>query len=354
MQLVPEFRTDRLTGRSVIVAENRAERPNEFERQSPAKPVAGDSGLAGAEPGKAAATEKHGSGVHSACPFCPGQEHLTPPAVYEVGDRDGRWRLRVVPNKFPAMSFVTDTPSLPEFASCSFVAAVGTHEVIIESPRHVNRMSWLSTGELCGVLNAYALRLRHWRDDERLAYGLVFKNQGARAGASLEHVHSQFIALPAVPPVVQAEMRRAADGFCRHTACPYCRLVQNERSFQDRVIYDENGFIAFCPFASLQPYEVWLMPTAHAPSFEESTADVLTRLAGALHKLLSRVEAVVPDAAYNMLLRTAPWRIEGAEWSHWRIELLPRSTPMAGFELATGVFINSVAPERAASKLLSV
>lgn len=347
---MPELRTDWLTGRTVIVAENRAGRPNEFVHA----PV---------------------SQRPTSCLFCPSHESQTPPAVYEKLDDDGRWRVRVIPNKYPAVTLDGDcplflstdstTPQPPNqekgtvpfgaIESTSPTPAIGAHEVIIESPRHIDRTSLLSVAELRDVLEAYAARLRHWRDDDRLRYGLIFKNQGPEAGASLAHLHSQLVALPIVPPRVEAELARAADAFQQHNACPYCRLVAHERETGARIVWDRDGYVAFCPYASWQPYELWLLPAQHHASFERTAEpQSLATLAEVLHTLLERVEAVAPRIDINFTLRTAPWTPGVEPWSHWRIELLPRLASLAGIELATGVHINPLAPERAARHLASV
>jgi UDPglucose--hexose-1-phosphate uridylyltransferase len=342
-QPLAELRTDWLTSRSVLVAENRALRPNDFasEAASAGGKTAGNTSLA-------------------TCPFCVGNEFRTPPAIYEKLDQQGRWQIRVVPNMYPAVTLpagVIDVPPVVATASESFgalqqtVPAVGAHEVIIECANHIDRMSAISAQELRVVLEAYAERLRHWRDDGRFRYSLVFKNQGPRAGASIAHLHSQLIAVPFVPPTVAAEAARASEAYSRQQQCPYCEIVATEQAAGDRVVACRDGFIAFCPFASWQPFEFWLMPIDHKPSFELATPNDLDRLTDVLYRLISRLESIVPDAAYNMLLRTAPW-IGGCDvWSHWRIEMLPRINALAGLEVATGVHINPLAPERAALQL---
>ena len=274
------------------------------------------------------------------CPFCPGNESITPPEIYTRTDDAGRWRVRVVPNKFPAVA--VDEP-----------AAAGAHEVVIESPRHVDRMSKLSAGELADVLVAYRERLAHWRSGGRFQFGLVFKNFGAAGGASLSHVHSQIMALPHVPPPVAAEHRRAQQSLAEHGTCPYCRLIADERREQTRIVDDRDGLIAFCPYVSRQPHEVWLMPAAHEPWFEHRPETDLAPLASVLRSLLVRVEAVLPVPAYNLLLHTAPWHEDAAPAGHWRIEIVPRANPLAGFELATQIYINPLYPHRAAQQLRS-
>lgn len=370
-----EQRTDWLIGRTVLVAEHRAARPNEFEgRPFTTSPAAVSDGPndPGTRPRRAAAES---CGV-STCPFCPGQEHRTPPAVHAFVNDQGQWQVRVVPNKYPAVEppFDEDLRRYAAEAAISRAAgcdespaaadtsvpvvhvttpAAGVHEVVIESAPHLERMSLLPVENLLQVLESYAARLRHWRSTGELQYGLVFKNQGPQAGASLSHLHSQLVALPEVPLLVAAEGRRAERAYRSYRACPYCRLVEHELSDSVRVVYQQDGYLAVCPFASLQPYEVWLMPVTHQPSFEDLSSAQLASLAGVLHWLLVRLEAVVLDGAYNMALRTAPWQGLGDAWQHWRIELLPRSTSFAGLELAAGLFINPVAPERAAVKLRS-
>lgn len=345
---MPDLRTDWLTGRTVLVAENRAFRPNEFIT---------DSKFQSASDGETASAAGQTSAATS-CPFCPGNESQTPPPEYEQLDDAAHWQLRVIPNKFPAVTnpVVTGGPPVvhsagePPAATC--IPALGAHEVIIESARHIDRTSALSARELRGALEAYANRLRHWQSDDRLAYGLVFKNQGPRAGASIAHLHSQLLALPAIPPAVGAELSRAKDAYDQNATCPYCCLLEQEQRAGDRIVFDGDGFIAFCPFASLQPHEVWLLPTQHEPSFERAMSDdTLRRLAGVLHPLIARLESMVPDAAYNLLLRTAPWKIDCDNWFHWRIELLPRVNAIAGLEVATGMYINPIPPERAARNL---
>ncbi|MCI0335327.1 MAG: DUF4921 family protein [Planctomycetes bacterium] len=333
---MPEQRTDWLTGRTVIVAENRALRPNEFE------------------------ADRNISRAASACPFCPGNESLTPPPEYEQFDDRGRWRVRVVPNKFPALNNPVATGGPPVAAAAEPAAAtcnlaIGAHEVIIESARHIDRTSALTALELRHVLETYAERLRHWRNDGRLAYGLVFKNQGPRAGASIAHLHSQLVALPAVPSAVEAELHRAKHAFDEKHSCAYCRMLEQERTERARIVLDRDGYVAFCPFASLQPHEVWLLPANHEPSFERAASvDTLSRLADVLHDVIARLESIVPAGSFNLLLRTAPWKIDCDTWFHWRIELLPRVNSIAGLEMATGIYINPVAPERAALQLRSL
>jgi UDPglucose--hexose-1-phosphate uridylyltransferase len=179
----------------------------------------------------------------------------------------------------------------------------------------------------------------------------VFKNQGQRAGASIAHLHSQLVALPFIPPVIADEERRAGEKFSETRLCPYCDFIERERAAGERIVLEQDGFIAFCPFASWQPYEVWLMPACHVPAFETSSADEFKRLAAVLCSLIGRLESIGGGADYNLLVRTAPWIDAGDNWSHWRIELMPRINAFAGLEVGTGIHINPLSPERAARQL---
>src|SRR5262249_12256999 len=157
------------------------------------------------------------------------------------------------------------------------------------------------------ILQAYADRLAYWRDSGQFRYGLVFKNQGHPAGASMAHLHSQLVALPFVPPAVEAEQRRAADWYGRDRSCPYCDLIAKEQGTGERIILVREGLIALCPFASWQPYEIWVMPMNHEPAFELMSHDRLRLFAEMLHEFVTSFESIRPGVAYNMLLRTAPW-----------------------------------------------
>jgi UDPglucose--hexose-1-phosphate uridylyltransferase len=342
---VPELRTDWLTGRTVLIAENRAHRPNDFVCEA---------AFPGRSLSKSAAGRVENNETLPSCPFCIGNESRTPPAVYEKFNARGQWQVRIVANMFAAVEVNAPTvvPPIASSPADSQLAApaTGAHEVIIECPTHLDRLSSLTVDELHEVIQAYAARLAHWHGAQ-LGYGLVFKNQGPRAGASIAHLHSQLIALPFVPAAVEAEQQRAAGFYSQDGSCPYCHLIAKEQAAKERIVLEREGFIAFCPFASWQPGEVWLMPMAHEPSFEAASPERLERLTGVLHVLIGQLESVVPGLAYNLILRTATWRGDNDYGSHWRIELLPRINTFAGLELATDIHINHLAPERAARQL---
>ena len=318
---MPELRQDPLSGRSVIVAENREARPDQFTatNTSPAEP----------------------------CPFCAGHEQLTPPAVAEYSSDSSSepWNVRVVPNKYPAVE-LNATGDRGE-------AAIGVHEVIIESSAHVVSLSEVSNEDARLTFVAYRDRLHAMQQDSRLAYGLVFKNARADGGASLEHTHSQLIATAHVPNDVQYELAKAGEHRILHGTCAFCDLLEGEIDGTRRVTATDN-FVVFCPFGSRFPYEMWILPKEHRESFETTEDSQLAELAALMQDLIRRLEATLDSPAYNYWIRNAPFRLSHHDDYHWRIELTPRMTRLAGFELGTGCFINPVRPEDAAAQLRAV
>ncbi|MCA9145635.1 MAG: DUF4921 family protein [Planctomycetaceae bacterium] len=316
---MPELRQDPLSGRWVIVAENRAARPDQFAARSET--------------------------VVDVCPFCPGHEDLTPKAsaVYS-GDSSIDWQVRVVPNKYPAVEL--------NASGDRGEAAIGVHEVIIESPAHVASLTEVSATEAQLTFVAYRDRLQTLSKDKRLAYGLVFKNARADGGASLEHTHSQLIATSTIPADVQYELAKAGEHQMLHGNCAFCDLIDGELD-GDRHVFETDSFAVFCPFSSRFPYEMWVLPKEHCESFETTTDSKLAELAELMQKLIRGLEDILDAPAYNYWIRNAPFRLSAHDDFHWRIELTPRMTRLAGFELGAGCFINPVGPEHAAAELRS-
>jgi UDPglucose--hexose-1-phosphate uridylyltransferase len=328
-----ELRRDPLSDRWVVIAENRAGRPDQYQPASARRIVA-------------------------PCPFCRGQERETPPAAATyVADgqptTDANWQVRVVPNKYPAVR-----ADLPAYQADSAVgetrAAIGAHEVIIESPQHLVSLSGLSDRQVELTFTAYQDRLVYWQRDDRLAYGLIFKNARAAGGASLEHTHSQLIATPSVPSEVARELACAERLLGSYGACAFCRLLDEEAATGARIVAEDEHYVALCPYASRFPYETWVLPRRHASRFEDVGRQPLQRLAHLVRELICRLEQIVSELAYNYWIHTAPWGGENYQRSyHWHLEIVPRLTRMAGFELGTGYFINPVSPEQAARRLRS-
>ena len=326
---MPELRTDPIAGHQVLIAEDRAARPNDFESAEAREPT-----------------------DVSACPFCAGHEWKTPRPLLEVPDGHGGWRVRVIPNKYPAVSPVEPEASkakaTPLFHS---ELAHGTHEVIIESPRHVRDITELSLGELSEALLIYRDRLCHWSCNTSMRQATLFKNVNFTASASLQHIHSQLVVLPFVPGVIANEMRGAQQFFQREGTCVFCRLLQAEFESGERLVAEEGPFAAFCAYAGRQPFETWILPTPHAARFEQLADDAALPLASLLQQLIRLLQTQLSPLSYNLVLHTAPFGEPGANFYHWHLEIIPRTAQLAGLEWGTGVSINSLAPERAARLL---
>ncbi len=291
----------------------------------------------------------------SRCPFCYGSEAMTPPEIYALRPADSQangpgWQLRVVPNKFPALKIEGDLGrrGLGVFDFCN---GVGAHEVIIETPDHQQQLGDLSLPDIVNVLTAYQVRSLDLRGDKRLKYTLLFKNVGLSAGASLEHSHSQLIALPIVPKRVQEELRGAQRYFEFRDRCPYCDMLRQELEEDERVVCDNKSFIAFCPFMSNFPFEIWVLPREHRADFAHISAEQVQDFARLLKEVLGRLRVALAEPPYNYILHTAPIEPREREEYHWHLELIPKLTRTAGFEWGTGFYINPTAPEFAAKLL---
>jgi UDPglucose--hexose-1-phosphate uridylyltransferase len=328
---MPELRHDPIVDRTVIIAPGRADRPREYE----------------VEP---SLTER------ADCPFCRGQEEQTPPASLTIpAAGDGPWRVRVVPNKYPALSAVNDAivdvrPS--ELFASQPVA--GGHEVVIESPRHVTRLGELSVDQWSHVLSAYQQRLEYWRGQDAIRYVSLFKNAGLSAGATLSHVHSQLIALPFVPRLIREELAGAETYFAAHQHNVFEAIVAAELADGRRIVKESDAFVAFCPFASRFSYETWVVPRAGVAPFERLDGAGKDQLAELMLGVLIRLEKLLGAAGYNYYLHTTPFDRSPPAYYHWHLEICPRQAHLAGFELGSATYINPVPPEHAARHLRSL
>jgi UDPglucose--hexose-1-phosphate uridylyltransferase len=331
---MPELRKDPIVSRWVIIAHERAKRPHDFKGEAQAQ---AEGGL---------------------CPFCEGQEDKTPPEVLAYRDRGTRpngpgWRIRVVPNKFPALKVEGSLNKRGE-GIYDKMAGVGAHEVIIESPKHHISMASLAEDNIREVLWAYRDRLVDLKKDSRLVHGMLFKNVGAAAGASLEHTHSQLIVTPIVPISVWEEMTGALEFYNYRGRCIYCDMVQQELATEKRIVLDTSHFTAFCPYASRFPFETWILPKAHSSHFENIPKPGVDDLGTVLRQVLNKLELALDSPPYNYIIHTAPFDHQELPHYHWHIEIIPRLTKVAGFEWGSGFYINPVPPEDAAGFLREI
>jgi UDPglucose--hexose-1-phosphate uridylyltransferase len=328
---LPELRKDPVTGRWVIISTDRQKRPTDFHLER-AKIITGEH-----------------------CPFCPGREDMTPREVRAVRHNGSApnspgWDLRVVPNLFPALQ-VEGTLDREGEGLFDRMNGIGAHEVIIETPDHAKTLATMSEMEIERVLWAYRERMADLKQDRRFRYILVFKNHGAPAGATLEHSHSQVIALPIVPDFVREEIEGSRRHYRDKERCVFCDIIRQEVSAGRRVIHENADIVAIAPYAPRFPFETWLLPRSHGSRFEDASRQQYESLARMLKTVLMRIDRTLESPAYNMIIHSSPFSEETADFYHWHIELIPKLTRTAGFEWGTGFYINPTSPEEAAQVL---
>lgn len=323
---MPELRRDPVLGRWVIISVERGKRPTDF----------------------ATTFNKRKGGF---CPFCSGNEYTTPPEIMAVR-RDGSqanepgWSLRVMANKFPALSAEGEFGKFGE-GLYDKMDGIGAHEVIVETPDHDLTLSNISIESFEDVLWAYHQRITELKRVRRNQYVLIFKNEGEAAGASLEHSHSQLIALPIVPRTVKDELAGAKQHFELRDRCLFCDIIYQELSDKRRIVFENDDYVAVAPFAPRSPFETWILPKNHSSNFNPSD-DSFKGLAIAFQTVLKQIDALFDHPPYNFMLHTSPFRDEHNEYYHWHIEIKPKLTKIAGFEWGSGFYINPTPPEDAA------
>ncbi len=292
------------------------------------------------------------------CFFCPGKESATPPEVYALRQEGSQpntdgWQVRVIPNKFPALVIEGDIDSRP-IGLYDISNGVGAHEVVVETPDHFRTLADLEFEEMKQVLKAYFVRMQDLAKDKRFEYILVFKNFGVSAGASIEHDHSQLIALPMVPKNVKEELDGARAYFDYRERCIFCDMWRQERDEGIRIVYENVDYITFCPFSARFPFEMWIVPKTHQSHFTEITDGQMLELAKALKDALIRLKLLLKNPPYNFVIHVAPLRKDCSDYYHWHIEIMPRIARVAGFEWGSGFYVLPTTPELCAQRLKRV
>lgn len=338
-----EMRRDPVSKQWVIIAAERGRRPLDFV------PVIRES------------TPKF-------CPFCPGHEEKSPAPIRVLtasgqGALGAPWLVRVVPNKYPVLK-VEGAIEAKGRGIYDRLNGIGAHEVIVETPQHSQSLDELDLDHLTLLLGVYRERVEDLLRDTRFRYVTVFKNYGAGAGASVAHPHSQVIATPVTPVTVSGALRATRDYFYQKERCLFCDLLAQETEDGSRLVVQNERYVAFCPYASRVPFEVHILPVAHQHDYSLSSPHDLRLLSATLREVLQRLRLALDDAPYNLALHTAPnvnagkrrhgyWETLAADY-HWHIAIVPRLTTTAGFEIASGFYINPTAPEDAAQVLRDV
>ncbi|RLS55350.1 MAG: galactose-1-phosphate uridylyltransferase [Planctomycetota bacterium] len=324
-----ELRKDPIVGRWVIIAPERMARPLNLSEPE-------------LDP-------------HAPDPFLEGREEITTPEIYAARNPGSRpngpgWKVRVISNKFPALGVDGDLENRGE-GMYDMMHGIGAHEVIVECPHGEANLSQLPLENVREVLHAYQARLNDLKRDTRLVHALVFKNKGARAGASLSHAHSQLIVTPIVPITIQEELDGAAEYFRFRGRCIFSDMIEQERTTRKRVVLETSQFIVFCPFASRFPFETWIVPKTHRSHFEKVPRGEIEELGEVLKRTLRKLERGLNDPPYNYIIHSAPFNTPDLPHYRWHIEIFPRMSGVAGFEWGSGFYINAVPPEEAAEFL---
>jgi UDPglucose--hexose-1-phosphate uridylyltransferase len=328
---MPELRREPVVGRWIVIQNEPGAAPSDFEKEdlTPRK--------------------------QSTCPFCAGKEALTPLETLAVRPVDTKpntsgWSVRVVPNKFPALK-PEGTFEKIGVGMYDMTTGVGAHEVVIEAPEHTRQMADLSVEEIQAVIDIYINRILKLSQDKRFRYICVFKNFGESAGASLEHAHSQIIALPMVPKFVLEELEGSQTYFRYKGRCIFCDIIYQEQQDKERIVVENADFIAYCPFAPRYAFETCIIPKRHSSDITKMNPSEKQSLAQALKDILSRMKNVLSNPAYNFFLHIAPNDYESPESYHWHIEIIPHLTRSVGFEWGTGLYIVPTSPKSAAQHL---
>lgn len=287
------------------------------------------------------------------CPFCPGNEAMTTEEISRTSAPDGSWLVRVFPNKY---SVFNAEPGLQRKKNGMFrsMAAAGVHEVVVEHPRHDLDIGDMSPEHLTLVLRTYRERYQALRSHPLVESIVIFKNQGRRAGSSLEHAHSQIMASPVLSSQVIMRLQEARRFHELEGGCLYCTVLREEMLAEERVLETGNSFVAFMPYAALSPYHAWIFPCKHEAAFDEISDADIEELAGMLSRLLRRLKAAAGAPDYNITIRSAPVGEVSSGCFHWYVSVISRISQLAGFELGSGTYINSMRPERCAELLRSI
>ncbi len=340
---MPELRRDPVIGYWTIISTERSRRPMEFR----SKRVTGEA----------------------ACPFCEGNEREAPGEVWALRrtgtapDSPG-WDVRAIMSKQPILSLEREPERFGE-GMYDLMEGTGRHEIIIENPKHCRDLDVMTIPEITHVIHAYVDRMNHIGHDDRFKYALLFKNHGLISGAAhavVRHSRSQIIGMPITPKRVKEELLSAKNYFERRDRCVFCDILRQETSDGSRVVAQNEGFIAFCPFASRSPFEMWILPKHHCPDFGRLDPADFAAFGAILKQCLTKLRDLLSDPPYNFILHTAPYRHKKREvyWKtieedyHWYLHISPRLTHSAGFEWGTGIHINPTPPEDAAALLREV
>jgi len=335
---MPELRQNTATKEWVIIATERAKRPEEF----------GDGPIV-----------ETSEAVKNHCPFCEGNETMTPKEVlafrtYGTKPNSPGWWVRVVPNAYPALAPQGSPARVKEMDFFNYMDGLGEHEVIIESPKHDIHIATMEEKQVEEIFLAYRERYNVLCEDPRFELITIFKNHGKEAGTSIKHPHSQLIATPIVPSHIRHRVEEAMRYFDDSGKCVHCDMIEKERKCGERVIFETDNFIVFEPFAARSPFETAVLPKKHSACFGTVTPETSKELAFTMKKILQKIYKGLNNPDYNFVITSSPCHESNEEYFHWHIVIIPRVAAVAGFELGSGIYINTVIPEKAAKYLREI
>lgn len=328
---MPEIRQNLVTREWVVIATERAKRPEDFKKEKAVKEI---------------------PSFDEKCPFCPGNEQNTPGETFRISDGKS-WRVRVVPNKFAALNLEGERIRKIDGIKRS-MTGVGIHDVVIETPVHNLTTALLSIDEIKNIIESYKARYLQILKDKRIEMVIIFKNHGESAGTSLIHPHSQIIGTPVVPSQVRYRMDVAMDYFDDTGECIFCKIMNDELKEKERIVFETNHFVAFVPYAALSPFHTWIFPKRHMSSFIEINESETNDLAYMLKTVLGKFYYGLNNPDFNYCIRSSPNDEHEVEYYHWYLTIVPRLVRTAGFELGSGMYINVTLPEENAEFLRKV
>ena len=328
---MPQLRQNPATKEWVIISTERAKRPEDFQLPE----------------------ENEHPDAKKSCPFCPGNESLAPDELFAFRTYDSKpntpgWWIRVVPNKYPALIPVGNVKRLQLEELFRYMDGVGDHEVLIESPDHEKTIATMDQKQVEEIFTAYRERYLTLKKDPRFEMIIIFKNHGRGAGTSLLHSHSQIIATPVTPMHVRYRVEEAMRYFDDNGECVYCAVLNKELKAKERIILETDNFVAKAPFASRSPFETVVLPKKHSSSFGHISVVETKELSYVMKQTLNKLHKALNNPAYNYIIYSAPCHEEDLEYFHWHIQIVPRVASVAGFEMGSGIYINTVIPEEAA------
>ncbi len=322
---MPEIRLNLVSREWVIIAKERAKRPDSFVKNE---------------------IKKELEEYEANCPFCPGNESMTPPEKYRCGS-EKEWKIRLIPNKFYALK-EGDLLNKEYKGMKRCINGTGIHDVLIETPKHNGVIPLLDDGHVEHIINAYKIMLIKASENTFVQHVIIFKNYGEDAGTSIIHPHSQMIAIPVLPMQVRDRLNAYLHFYEDTGECLFCKILADELYDEKRIIMESNNFVAFIPYAALSPFHIWIFPKKHNSTFAVATQEEIRDLSNIIKSIITKLYIGLNDPSYNMVFRTLLSYEDKIDYFHWYVSIVPRVSKAAGFELGSGMFINTSIPEESA------